>query len=196
MEWETEMKKMLHLLVLLLTFTACTDKKSSQALSDDVSTSTTINTDPDDGGFTPDEGDSSSPHSPSATSSDPITQEFMTLLNNHRKGLGLKALILVEGLSDITREHSEDMANGQVSFGHTGFSNRCSESRTVLGGANLCAENVAMGQKTPLAAFNAWMNSSGHKANMELARATHTGFGYAQNPNGTYYWTQIFLEKN
>lgn len=118
----------------------------------------------------------------------------MDLVNDHRQGLGLRALIHDPGMEKIAQTHSQNMANGTVAFGHTGFSSRCSQARAILGGGNLCAENVAYGQKTPQAAFNSWMNSSGHRANIEQPRATHTGFGYAKSASGTLYWTQIFLE--
>lgn len=122
------------------------------------------------------------------------TEEFMDLINDHRQSIGLRALIHDPGMEKIAQTHSQNMANGTVAFGHTGFSTRCSQARAVLGGGNLCAENVAYGQKTPQAAFNSWMNSSGHRANIEQSRVTHTGFGYAKNASGTVYWTQIFLE--
>jgi uncharacterized protein YkwD len=125
-----------------------------------------------------------------------MTEQFMTLLNNHRISMGLKALTLDEGMSDVVIGHSEDMASGSVPFGHDGFSSRCSQVRAIMGGGNLCAENVAMGQKTAQTAFDAWMNSPGHRANMEQSRVTHTGFGYAKSSGGTLYWTQIFLEVN
>jgi len=123
-----------------------------------------------------------------------FTEEFMILLNNHRKNLGLRALILNDDLSTLSTEHSLDMAKNLVPFGHTGFSDRCKNSYVYLGGGNFCAENVAMGQKSPEAVFSAWMNSSGHRANMENSRITHTGFGYATNENNRIYWTQIFIE--
>lgn len=121
---------------------------------------------------------------------------FMKLVNDHRGSLGLKPLIHVDGMGAIAERHSSDMARGIVAFGHSGFSGRCSEAREVLGSGNLCAENVAKGQKTVSAAFQSWMNSSSHRANIEGARLTHTGFGFAKSSSGTYYWTQIFLEKN
>jgi uncharacterized protein YkwD len=125
-----------------------------------------------------------------------MTEEFMTLINDHRVSLGLRPLQHETGLQEIAEGHSENMAGGKVAFGHTGFSDRCALGRKVLGSANLCAENVAYGQKTVQAAFNSWMNSSGHRANIELSRVTHTGFGFAKSSSGVWYWTQIFLEKN
>lgn len=131
-------------------------------------------------------------------STDPVTaswtDQFMELVNDHRASIGLRALIIEEGLNEVVLKHSQDMAAGSVAFGHTGFSSRCSASYSVLGGGNWCGENVAMGQKTPQAAFTSWMNSSGHRANIESPKATHTGFGYAKSSSGTYYWTQIFIQ--
>jgi uncharacterized protein YkwD len=122
------------------------------------------------------------------------TDEFMTLINDHRLTKGLTPLIHEDALAQIVKIHSENMAQGKVSFGHDGFTARCNEARDALNGGNWCGENVANGQKTPRLVFNAWLNSSGHKANIEKEKATHTGFSFAKNSNGSYYWTQIFLE--
>jgi uncharacterized protein YkwD len=122
------------------------------------------------------------------------TQEFMDLLNAHRTSIGLRALIHHDEIGAIARKHSENMANGSVPFGHTGFSDRCSKSRSVLGGGNWCAENVAAGQKSPQSVFNSWMSSPGHRGNIENARASYTGLGYVKNNSGKYYWTQVFIE--
>lgn len=161
------MKKIIPLFILL-TFIACQGKKSSS---------------------------SSEERSENAVLNETLTTKFMTLVNNHRKSLGLKALINVDSLSDIALDHSRDMANKSVAFGHTGFSSRCSQARSAIDG-NLCAENVAMGQKTAEAVFSSWMNSSSHKANIENPRLTHSGLGIAVSTTGTYYWTHLFLEKN
>jgi uncharacterized protein YkwD len=125
-----------------------------------------------------------------------FTNEFMDLINQHRIDLGLRPLLHDEGLGNIATQHSLNMATGAVAFGHLSFSERCLEAKTLLGGGNLCAENVAMGQKSPSVVFNSWMNSPGHRANIEQSRVSHTGFGFAQTSKGVYYWTQIFIELN
>lgn len=121
-------------------------------------------------------------------------QELIGLINDHRLEQGLAPMIKDEELSFIALKHSQNMAMNVVPFGHLGFSQRCEESRIVLGGGNWCAENVAMGYKTPKSVFNGWMNSAGHRANIESSKATVTGIAYAINNLGTYYWTQIFLD--
>jgi uncharacterized protein YkwD len=122
--------------------------------------------------------------------------EFMTLINQHRQSLSLNPLIFDSRLRDLVLKHSEEMAAGDIPFGHLGFLERCSEGKVIIGGGNLCAENVAMGQKTPQAVFSAWMGSTGHRGNIEQTRFTHTGVSYKQGINGSIYWTQIFIEKN
>ena len=51
-------------------------------------------------------------------------------------------------------------------------------------------ENIAMGYPTPQAVVNAWMNSSGHRANILNAAYTKIGVGYVAGGN---YWTQMFI---
>lgn len=160
-------------LVILLMNMSCEQSKSSAARSAEDSSDLTI-----------------------LSAEEKMTEEFMTLVNNHRISIGKQPLEHLAELGTIARTHSEDMATNTVAFGHTGFSQRCNEARIVIEGGNLCAENVAMGQKTVTSAFNSWMNSSGHRANLEQSRVTHTGFGFKQSSTGTFYWTQIFIEKN
>ena len=50
-------------------------------------------------------------------------------------------------------------------------------------------ENIAMGYATPEAVVNAWMNSSGHRANILNSSYTRIGVGYVESGN---YWTQHF----
>lgn len=123
------------------------------------------------------------------------TNEFMELINTHRANKGLDALTENDDMSDIARGHSLNMAEGDVGFGHTGFSARCKSARDALGGGNWCGENVARGQSTPEAVFNSWLNSSAHRDNLENPRATHMGLGFVRNPAGGLYWTQLFLER-
>jgi uncharacterized protein YkwD len=133
---------------------------------------------------------------PELSAESQATEEFITLVNNHRISLGKQPLGHITALGSIDRTHSEDMATKTVGFGHSGFLQRCNEARIVMNGGNLCAENVAMGQKTASAVFNSWMNSPGHRTNLEQSRVTHIGLGFKQSVSGTFYWTQILIEKN
>lgn len=181
---------MKKLLILLLLFTLSCEKQDP---STDGTESSTESSTPSDSTDSTIPG-TTTPSTPTNTT-DAWTNEFMDLVNNHRSSIGLRALIIDEGLNDIVLKHSQNMANGTTAFGHSGFSSRCSAGYSVLGGGNWCAENVAKGQKTPQAAFTSWMNSSGHRANIESSKASYTGFAYAKSSSGTYYWTQIFIQR-
>lgn len=129
------------------------------------------------------QSDSTTPTKPTTPTAN-WTEEFMTLVNNHRRDIGLRSLIHDEELGKIALIHSQNMASGKIPMGHSGFSSRCDKARDILGGGNLCSENVAAGQKTPQMAFTSWMNSSGHRANIEQPRVTHTGFAFAKSSSG------------
>ena len=57
------------------------------------------------------------------------------------------------------------------------------------------AENIAYGQKTAKAVMDAWMNSSGHRANILNANVKEIGVGAATSSGGTIYWTQMFVAR-
>lgn len=193
--------KQIFIIILIFLFSCeSTNKKNTQEelknvyLGNTFSENTTnpITDEPD----APDFVDDSNVSNGNEVTTDTITNEFMNLLNNHRKNIGLNSIILNIDLSLIAKEHSINMANQVIDFGHDGFSFRCEEGRIILGGSKWCGENVAMGQRTAEKVFNAWLSSSGHRANIERANSTHTGFGYAKNTFGQIYWTQIFLDAN
>ena len=51
-------------------------------------------------------------------------------------------------------------------------------------------ENIASGYATPQAVFQGWLNSSGHRANIENKHYKDVGFGIAGK-----YWTTDFATK-
>jgi len=54
------------------------------------------------------------------------------------------------------------------------------------------AENIAMGQHNASAAVRAWMNSSGHRANILNRRYTRVGTAAYVTSGGTIYWCMQF----
>ena len=158
------MQSMKKLLILLLMFSISCNKDSSNPAPTGTETETTNHqVKPPTTSPTP----TPSPTIPSTTES--WTEEFMDLINNHRASIGLRALIHDDDMGEIARTHGQNMASGAVAFGHTGFSIRCSASKSALGGGNWCGENVAAGQTSPKAAFTSWMNSSGHRQILKKA---------------------------
>lgn len=129
---------------------------------------------------------------------DPVTIEFMDLVNDHRNKMGLKRLRYSKDIELTAEIHSRRMAQKKIPFGHMGSKIRCTyvtKAMEVRPGS-LCGENVAMGQDDAKEVFDAWMNSPSHRGAIEDARYTHSGLGFYEDILGRIYWTQIFLKVN
>jgi uncharacterized protein YkwD len=94
-------------------------------------------------------------------------------------------------LNAIARKHSEDMAKGNCSFGHSGFDQRYTRIKKIFQSCT-AAENVAYGYRTGKEAVDQWKNSGGHRGNM-LGKYKYTGIGTAADARGRIYYTQIFV---
>ena len=121
-----------------------------------------------------------------------IEDEVFRLVNEHRASQELPPLKADTLIIAQARKHSINMASGAVAFGHDGFSERFNTLKTKLQ-ATAGAENVAMGYATPQAVVTGWLNSSGHRANIE-GNYTLSGIGIAKSKNGNFYYTQIFIK--
>lgn len=121
------------------------------------------------------------------------TENYFDIVNNHRVKIGLRPFIYSPTIAEVAYGHSRFMSEGYGRFGHGGWRNRCSRLRNDMR-TNLCGEIVAMGQRTPEAVLEAWLNSPEHRSAIENPRYTHTGVGVAKNQEGRLYWTQMFVE--
>ena len=133
----------------------------------------------------------------SFTTGKPITgdlaEDVLKYTNQFRKSKGLKALEMRDDLNAIARKHSENMASGRCSFGHSGYDLRVSKvKKTIKPCDGNIAENVAYGASNGKEAIDIWKNSSGHRKNM-LGNYRYIGIGTARNKKGVIYYTQIFV---
>lgn len=119
-----------------------------------------------------------------------LQEEIVELVNQHRATLGLNPLIISDVIAEQSRIHSIGMASGKVRFSHDGFNKRSESIRKQLGGIGF-AENVAYGQTTAESVVEGWLNSPGHRKNIE-GNFTHIGVGIAQAKDRSLYYTQIF----
>lgn len=117
--------------------------------------------------------------------------EVIRLVNEIRVQNGLKALTANWELSRVARYKSQDMADNRY-FSHTSPTYGSPFQMIKAFGLSFqtAGENIAYGQTTPQAVVDAWMNSSGHRANILSASYTQIGVGYAANGR---YWTQMFI---
>jgi uncharacterized YkwD family protein/spore coat assembly protein SafA len=121
--------------------------------------------------------------------------QVITLVNIQRTNMGLPKLSTNWQLSRIPRYKSQDMINKNY-FSH--ISPTYGSPFNMMENFGLkfssAGENIAMGQQTPAAVVNSWMNSPGHRANILNPSYTQIGVGLAKNKNGTCYWTQMFIK--
>ena len=120
-------------------------------------------------------------------------KEVVRLVNEIRKQIGLRELTYDWQLSRVARIKSEDMRDNKY-FSHTSptYGSPFHMIKSFGITYRSAGENIARGQATPQAVVNAWMNSSGHRANILNSSFTHIGVGYAENGR---YWTQMFIGK-
>ncbi|MFI6780767.1 CAP domain-containing protein [Micromonospora sp. NPDC050276] len=118
-------------------------------------------------------------------------REVVDLVNAERAKAGCKALTIDDKLMTAAQRHSQDQADHQ-NMSHTGSDGSNAGVRLDRVGYawRTYGENVAWNQKTPAAVMDAWMNSSGHRANILNCAFTEIGVGIASS-NGPY-WTQVF----
>lgn len=120
-------------------------------------------------------------------------QEVIRLVNEKRAENGLKPLKHNWELSRVARYKSQDMKDNRY-FSHTSptYGSPYEMMRNFGISFRRAGENIARGQKTPQAVVNAWMNSSGHRANILNASYIEIGVGYVKDGN---YWTQMFINR-
>ena len=124
----------------------------------------------------------------------PLAEPLKTLLvliNTERQKRGLLPLKTNFILMQVAQAHSQNMAERDF-FDHvdpaTGLG-PCERISSAGYAFWACAENIAAGYRTAEAVFQAWMRSSGHRANLLSPDFTEIGIGYAEGGRYRYYWT-------
>ncbi|MEV6678831.1 CAP domain-containing protein [Streptomyces erythrochromogenes] len=116
----------------------------------------------------------------------------LALVNKERAAAGCGALTSNPKLSAAARGYSDTMARAGV-MSHTGPDGSTMTSRVEAAGykwSNL-GENIARGQADANAVMKAWMNSSGHRANILNCAFKEIGIGVHKGDGGPW-WTQNF----
>jgi uncharacterized protein YkwD len=107
----------------------------------------------------------------------PVEARVIERTNSQRIRHGLRPLRVDRRLLFSARRHAAWMTNAR-SLTHTSAG---------------VAENIAMGQNSSSEVITAWMNSSGHRANILNPGYTRIGVAAYVTPGGTIYWCQQFL---
>ena len=139
---------------------------------------------------TPDNGAGQTPDQDNGTSQGDFASQVVALVNAERAKQGLSALKVDTKVQQAALVRAQESAQ---SFSHTSPNGASfSTGLTEAGGTfRRSGENIAYGQSTPQHVMNAWMNSSGHRANILNENFTTIGVGYTVI-KGTAYWAQLF----
>ncbi|MCS6812201.1 MAG: CAP domain-containing protein [Cyanobacteria bacterium] len=95
----------------------------------------------------------------------------------------------------MARQHSQDMATKRVPFGHTGLQQRLYSVDQIIPTRRV-AENAAYifsHSHTADRAFRGWLRSHAHRQAIEASYYRYTGIGVAQDRNGGFYFTQLYV---
>ena len=114
------------------------------------------------------------------------------IINDYRVSIDLTPLKMVNHISYISEGHNEYMIDNNV-VNHDFFDQRAENLIEVLG-ATKVGENIAYNFSTPNSALYAWLNSPGHKANIE---GDYTDFGVSitiSPTTGKKYYTNMFMK--
>lgn len=125
--------------------------------------------------------------------------ELEDLVNQYRFDRGLGALRILPELKDLALAHSIHMGLHEPAF----FDHRNPEGEGPEERANgwvectAIGENIAAGQSAAEAVFRSWLDSPGHRANLEDPKWTHMGAGHAVLPESPYvtYWTLDLIQR-
>ena len=118
-------------------------------------------------------------------------QRVAELVNKERVRYGLEPLSVNVELSNVARLKSQDMKDKKY-FSHNSptYGSPFDMMKKFGISYKTAGENIAMGQRTPEEAVDAWMNSEGHRANILNGSFKEIGVGYVSEGN---YWTQMFI---
>ncbi len=123
-----------------------------------------------------------------------IEEEILFYINDYRVKKGLAVLQMNAYMSVEAEKHSADMASDKMAFGHDGFEDRVKLISKKIGVMQASAENVAYGNLSPKEVVDIWLQSPGHRKNIE-GKYTLTGIGTAIAKNDVTFFTQIFATK-
>ena len=121
--------------------------------------------------------------------------QVLTLLNQERTSRGIPALTINNQLRNAALKHTQDMACNDF-MSHTGSDGSSPGNRITAAGYDFSTwgENIAAGYTTPASVVDAWMDSTGHRANILNPNFNEIGIGYVYNSASFYdhYWTTDF----
>ena len=146
----------------------------------------------------PNSGSSSSGNTSSSTETSNMNsdeKEVFDLINKQRTNNGLTALKHDNGVQRVARIKAQDMVDNNY-FSHTSptYGSPFDMLKNFKISYKTAGENIA-GNSSNSSAVTAWMNSSGHKANILNSSFNYTGIGVVSSPKYGKMYVQLFIGK-
>ena len=122
-------------------------------------------------------------------------QEVFDLINKQRANNGLAALKIDSEVQRVARIKAQDMVNNNY-FSHTSptYGSPFDMLKSFKVSYKTAGENIA-GNSSNNGAVTAWMNSSGHKANILNSSYNYTGIGVVTGSKYGKIYVQMFIGK-
>ena len=122
-------------------------------------------------------------------------KEVFDLINTQRKNNGLSALKVDSEVQKVARIKAQDMVDNNY-FSHTSptYGSPFDMLKSFKVSYNTAGENIA-GNSSNSSAVTAWMNSSGHKANILNSSFNYTGIGVVNGSKYGKIYVQMFIGK-
>lgn len=116
------------------------------------------------------------------------------LMNADRRANGLSDLKVSSAVTAVARSHAQDMVNRKF-FSHSNPDGKTPSDRLKAAGISYSAVGENIAENTSVqAAETAFMNSSGHRANILNSNYTTVGIGVAYDSAGNVYVVQDFIK--
>ena len=139
---------------------------------------------------TPDNTPEQTPEEDNDSSQGDYASQVVALVNAERAKYGLSALKVDSRVQQAAQVRAKETVQ---SFSHTRPNGSSFSTALTEAGVSYTRSgaNIAYGQSTPQQVVQAWMHSSGHRANILNESFTTIGVGYTVS-GGTAYWAQLF----
>lgn len=143
-------------------------------------------------------GSSSSGNTSSSTETSNMNsdeKEVFDLINKQRTNNGLAALKNDSEVQRVARIKAQDMVDNNY-FSHTSptYGSPFDMLKSFKISYKTAGENIAENSSNS-SAVTAWMNSSGHKANILNSNFNYTGIGVVSSPKYGKMYVQLFIGK-
>ncbi len=126
-----------------------------------------------------------------------LEARFHEMVNDYRRGRNLIELQRDAALDAVARAHSRDMARRRY-LAHVNPEGQNPLDRIEaagIAGFTLAAENAGQTDRSDLnrEILEGWIASPVHRRNLHAPPFNRTGIGIARAPDGTWYFTQLYI---